>query len=89
MKYLLVVFSVMLFGCAQTPPPTSSNTMDWQSFGEEMALKGKTKQTEESLAEAASSPSIDANLYAAYGQGYEVGKNSVLFSEPKNARTPR
>lgn len=41
MKYLLLVLSVMLFGCAQTPPPTSMNTTDWQSFGEEMALKEK------------------------------------------------
>ncbi|MCZ8498073.1 hypothetical protein O9929_06690 [Vibrio lentus] len=35
--------TVMLFGCAQTPPPTSMNTTDWQSFGEEMALKGKNQ----------------------------------------------
>ncbi|OEF30282.1 DUF2799 domain-containing protein [Vibrio splendidus] len=83
MKYILLVLSVMLFGCAQTPPPTSMNTTDWQSFGEEMALKGKTKQTEASLAEAASSPSIDADLYAAYDQGYEVGKTQYCSQNPR------
>ncbi len=43
MKYILLVLSVMLFGCAQTPPPTSMNTTDWQNFGEEMALKEKNQ----------------------------------------------
>ncbi len=37
MNNILLVLSVMLFGCAQTPPPTSMNTTDWQNFGEEMA----------------------------------------------------
>lgn len=43
MKYLVLVFSIVLFGCAQSPPSTS-NVDDWQLFGEQTAMKGYTKK---------------------------------------------
>ena len=81
MKYLVLVFSVVLFGCAQTLP-TTSNTDDWQMFGEQMAMKGHTKKDESSLAKSASSP-IDSELYAAYDKGYEVGRAEYCSQNPR------
>lgn len=83
MRYLILVFSLILFGCAQAPPETSSTT-DWKSFGQETAMKGYVKKSEEKLADLAKAPSVDADLYTAYDQGYEIGRVEYCSQNPRS-----
>jgi hypothetical protein len=82
MKYLVLVFSIVLFGCAQSPPSTS-NVDDWQLFGEQTAMKGFTKKDEATLSKSAVSP-IDSELYAAYDKGYEAGRIEYCSQNPRS-----
>ena len=74
MRYLGLLVSLLLIGCVQTSLPVASTEDAWQAFGTERALNGSLKLSEASLGKMTNGSMLDEKLYAAYSQGYEVGR---------------
>ncbi|RTZ14289.1 DUF2799 domain-containing protein [Vibrio aquaticus] len=74
MKYLLVVMAILLAGCASQPAPMTSIESDWSDYGQQRAEQGYLKQSESRLAKLDTQGYLTPELYSAYQDGYEAGR---------------
>ncbi len=75
MKHLITILSLLfLSACATAPPPTTSNSKDWQAFGHSIAQKGWRVQSKEDLVKASDNQAVSANEYQSYLTGYDKGQ---------------
>ncbi|MGF1752507.1 DUF2799 domain-containing protein [Vibrio makurazakiensis] len=81
MRYLWLLATLLFLGCAQTQLPVSSTTDTWQEYGIERALNGSLKLSEASMAKANDGKPVSLDLYAAYEQGYEIGRTEYCSQD--------
>ncbi len=75
MKYLTVLFTVLLLAaCSTTPPPNSKVDSDWQAFGYDRAMKGWIVQSETKLVKLSDGKAVSEENYQAYLDGYTKGQ---------------
>ncbi|MFM2591064.1 DUF2799 domain-containing protein [Vibrio sp. TBV020] len=76
MKYLLAVTIFLLVGCTSQPTPMTSLASDWSDYGQQRAEQGFIKQSESKLAKLDSQGYLNSELYMAYDNGYEQGRET-------------
>ena len=76
MKTLFVVITLMLAGCSVAPTPMTTAASDWADYGQQRAEQGFIKQSESKLAKLDSQDYLNSELYLAYDNGYEQGRQT-------------
>mgnify|MGYP001232351240 FL=1 len=75
MKWKVLLLSFTLVGCSsQITPSLPDEVSAWQRYGEERAVEGYTIQSEKKLLTHSLSGEVTDELYQAYLDGYELGK---------------
>ncbi|TXY29864.1 DUF2799 domain-containing protein [Vibrio mimicus] len=72
MKKLLWV--VLLSGCATVEVPPTGSPAAWEAFGQQQGEQGKIKLTQAQMLKQDEQQLMDEQLYQAYSQGYEQGR---------------
>ncbi|CAM4295296.1 DUF2799 domain-containing protein [Vibrio agarivorans] len=68
--------SAVIGGCSSLEVPSSSLAADWQAYGLEHGQKGWVKLTQERMGELDNNQVFTADLYQAYTDGYEQGRDA-------------
>ncbi|MDR9826867.1 DUF2799 domain-containing protein [Vibrio sp. FNV 38] len=74
--FSLLLLSGSIVGCAAIETPQSTSASVWHSYGLEQGEKGWVKLTQARLTELDTTQTFNQELYAAYTQGYEVGRDN-------------
>lgn len=80
-RHISLALLVLLSGCAQQVLLTSMQPNEWQQYGQEQALVGYEKLSEQQLQSKAK---IDVThvLFQAYSTGYEKGRITYCQQDP-------
>ena len=74
MKYLSPIILLLLVGCSNSTPPSGTDSMQWNQYGMQRAEAGDTKLSMQEL-------NKDDELYMAYSNGYETGRDNYCAQE--------
>ncbi|MGF1721554.1 DUF2799 domain-containing protein [Vibrio kyushuensis] len=75
MRYLLVLLTMVLVGCAQLATPDSLLESEWAEFGKQRGEKGYLRHSQPKLEELDQQGILTDTLYAAYDTGYKEGQS--------------
>lgn len=76
MKYVLALIVLILVGCSAQPTPLTTVESDWSDYGKGRAEQGLMKQSEAKLAKLDTTGAFSNELYLAYDNGYEEGRQT-------------
>ncbi|MCK6263090.1 DUF2799 domain-containing protein [Vibrio sp. ZSDE26] len=74
MRYIGLLITLFVVGCAQLSTPESMAEADWSEFGKQRGVEGQLFHSQERLAKYDTQGVLTDELYMAYENGYGEGK---------------